>query len=120
MDKLLDWFLKMIMINFTNDNNSSSGDVEHPCQMTFEEFQNFLELYGIKNFVKYSISAKIVLGPILWTSCILGMALNVFIVLPHLISSPTSSTIPAAAIALLLMIKALTQLYLYYLHKSEV
>ena len=110
--------LKTIMINLKNGNNSSWGDLEHPCQITMKEFQDFLELCGIENYIKFSFAAKIVCGPVLWTSCILGMALNVFIVLPNLISSPTSSSIAAAAIALLLMMRALTQLFRHYMLKG--
>ena len=76
--------------------------------MTFEELLNA----SVHNSLFLYIQ-NIVIGPILWTVGFIGMALNIVIVLPKLISSPTSSSILEAAISFALLMKALSKLPLH-------
>ena len=98
------------MKNFT-ESNFSDFDFDF-CSMSLEELFE-LCAFDIVDHSLFLHIQDIIVGPILWTVCLIGIALNILIVLPKLISCPTSSSILEAAISFALVIRALSKLLIH-------
>ena len=79
-------------------------------QVSFEELTHLLSLNEMK---RISEAIEILLGPILWSVCIIGMVLNIAVLVSCLFAKCSASTIMLGVISFCWIIKASALLFLH-------
>ena len=100
--------------------NFSTSDYQaiFGCSMTYDMFREHLRRIGYINDLQFAATSFAMLGPVLWTSCIIGLILNALVLLASIATNITSSSMCIMAIAGCLAMKAASSLLLFDLEQG--
>ena len=78
-------------------------DFQFPCDLSMDQFLDYVKDMGWMFMVKSGNLMAIFYGPVLWTICWVGIALNVFLIFPNLVFNFSSTSIFTSGISLALV-----------------
>ena len=104
-----------------NFSTELSGDmaIVLGCDLSLEDFFEHMDEMGWTSLLESGHLTGVFLGPVLWSLCWLGIALNILVIFPDLFLTFSSTSIFTSAISLTLVMQALLLLCRRDLHTGN-
>ena len=90
-----------------------------PPELTHEEIRSVMKEIGYHSLMAFGRFASVIFGPVLWSICIAGAGLNLFVIMAEFLAAVSGASISIAAISINLIIRASSLLFLHDLLQSK-